>query len=95
MSPLPSVAVDAFVIDDENEAKAWSHGLTPEQVTAALSYPRRVRRNRTARRASHLLIGRDHRGQCIAVPIEPTTDPIVWRPVTAWPCKPSEWALLP
>lgn len=92
---MPSVVVDAFVIDEENEAKFWSHGLTPEQVIAVLYYPRRIRRNRKARRASHLLIGRGHLGQCLAVPIEPTADPTVLRPVTAWPCKPSEWALLP
>ena len=30
----------------------------------------------------------------IAAPILPTDDPYVWRPVTAWYCKPAEAAAL-
>lgn len=92
MSPI---AVDEFLIDDENEEKFWRHGLTVAQVNEVLDHPRRIGRNRRGRRASYLVIGRDERGQCIAVPIEPTYESNVWRPVTAWPCKPGEWALLP
>ena len=92
---MSTIVVDDFLIDDENEEKFWRHGLTAEQVTEVLDHPRRVRRNRRSRRASYLVIGRDQRGQCLAIPIEPTHDPTVWRPVTAWPCKPGEWALLP
>ena len=95
MPPLPTIVVDGFLIDDENEAKFWRHGLTAEQVTEVLDHPRRIRRNRRSRPASHLVIGRDERGQCLAIPIEPTHDPTVWRPVASWPCKPGKWALLP
>jgi hypothetical protein len=92
---VPEVSVDAFVIDDENSDKFWMHGLYPEEVAEVLLFPRVVRRNRKRRRASHLLIGRTERGECLAIPIEPTSNPRVWRPVTAWRCKPSEWAALP
>ena len=49
-----------------------------------------VTRNRQGRAASHVLIGYDGRGRCLAAPIAPTHDPTTWRVVTAWPCKPSE-----
>ena len=43
--------------------------------------------NRSKRRADRLVIGRDHGGNCIVVPVEPTRTPGVWRPVTAWRCS--------
>jgi hypothetical protein len=49
-----------------------------------------VVRHRAQRAASHLLIGEDTPGRCLAAPILPTDDPYTWRPLTAWPCKPSE-----
>jgi hypothetical protein len=42
-----------------------------------------------------LIIGRDRQDQCIAIPIEPTHDRTIWRPVTAWFCKGHEWGWLP
>ena len=89
------VVVNDFVIDDENVEKFWAHGLTPEQVLSILASPFKVKRNRKRRRASEKIIGRDAHGQCIAVPIERTAEAGTWRPVTAWPCKPSEWLELP
>jgi hypothetical protein len=53
-----------------------------------------IRRNRNQRRASHILVGRDRQGRCIAVPIEPTYSTTLWRPVTAWLCKPDEHSWL-
>lgn len=84
-----------FLIDDDNEPKFWHHGLTAESVLQVLDHQHRIKRNRKERRASHLVIGRDRQGQCMAIPIEPTHDPHVWRPVTAWPCKPYEADWLP
>lgn len=49
-----------------------------------------VTRNRRGRAASHILIGYDAHGRCLAAPIAPTHDPTIWRVITAWPCKPSE-----
>jgi hypothetical protein len=92
---VPGIAVVELVIDDENVEKFWQHGVLPEEVAEVLLFPRVVRRNRKERRASHLLIGRTRQGACLAIPIEPTTEIGVWRPVTAWRCKASEWALLP
>jgi hypothetical protein len=92
---VPEISVDELVFDDDNIEKFWHHGLQPEDVIEVLLVPRVVRRNRKERRASHILIGRTQRGDCLAIPIEPTTESRVWRPVTAWHCKSSEWALLP
>lgn len=50
--------------------------------------------NRGDRAASHILYGTDDHGQCLAIPIARTDDPYVWRPVTAWYCKPREAAIL-
>ena len=88
---MPEIVVERFFIDDDNIEKFWRHGFTLEQILQVLDSPRRrVKRNRSARRASHLVVGRDLSGRCIVIPIEPTYDPVVWRPVTAWPCKPGE-----
>jgi hypothetical protein len=92
---VPGIAVVELVIDDDNTEKFWQHGQNPEDVVEVLFFPRVVRRNRKERRASHILIGRTRQGWCLAMPIEPTAEVGVWRPVTAWRCKPSEWALLP
>ncbi|HET7035439.1 MAG TPA: hypothetical protein VFI42_07140, partial [Thermomicrobiaceae bacterium] len=73
----------------------WEHGITPEQVLSILEKPFTVKKNRKRRRASQKIIGRDEHGQCIAVPIERTDESGTWRPVTAWPCKPSKWRELP
>jgi hypothetical protein len=89
------IDVFAFVIDDENAEKFWAHGITERQVLDLLDGSIAIYRNRQGRRASHLIIGRDRSGMCLAVPIEPTHDPVVWRPITAWPCKDSERSRLP
>ena len=83
-----------FLIDAENEAKFAEHGLTSRQVVQVLDSPHLIVPNRRRCRATHIVIGRDHGGVCIAIPIEPTHDDAVWRPVTAWRCKASELARL-
>ena len=85
---MPIIA--GFLFDDDNVEKLAFHRLSDEQVDQVLDSPYLVARNRKDQRASLLVIGRDHRGLCIAIPVEPTSDPEVWRPVTAWPCKTSE-----
>ena len=91
---MSRIDIEAFAIDDDNEEKFASHGLTATRIVQVLDGPMVVVPNRKARRATYLLIGRDHGGGCIAIPIEPTFDPTVWRPVTAWPCKRHEQARL-
>jgi hypothetical protein len=92
---VSSPVVDDFLIDDDNEEKFWSHGLSASHVRQVLERSRTIRRNRKGRRATHQMIGRDRQGRCIAIPIEPTHAPTIWRPVTAWPCKASEHEMLP
>jgi hypothetical protein len=86
--------VDAFLFDDDNEEKFAVHGISGRQVFQVLDNPYVVVPNRQNRRALMLLIGQDNGGVCIAIPIEPTEEPGVWRPITAWPCKRNEQHLL-
>ncbi len=65
-----------------------------DDLTDMLARPHVVIRNRKGRAAPHILIGRDARGRCLAIPVAPTDHPYTWRAVTAWPCKPSEAAKL-
>jgi hypothetical protein len=88
------IVVHEFVIDPGNESKFWSHGLTKESVAQVLANFRVIVRNRKGRAADYMVVGRDHSGRCIAIPITPTHDPYVWRPATAWFCKRSEAAKL-
>jgi uncharacterized DUF497 family protein len=87
--------IEDFAFDEENEEEMAKHGISPEQLLQVLDGPYRVRKNRHQRRASHLILGRDRQSQCIAIPVEPTHVREIWRPVTAWFCKPHEWGWLP
>jgi hypothetical protein len=89
------IDVFSLVIDDDNSEKFWVHGITAEQVLDVLDGSVAIFRNRKGRRASHIIIGRDRGGMCLAIPIEPTQDPVVWRPITAWSCKESARSRLP
>ena len=91
---MSSPVVHTFVMDEDNMEKFAGHGLTEHQVDQVLDSPFVHYRNRSRRRADRLLIGRDHGGQCIVVPIEPTRVPGVWRPVTAWRCSDTDEARL-
>lgn len=92
---MPSIPrIVGFDFDDDNVEKFASHGLTDRRVSQVLDNEFVVVRNRTGRRSAYLVIGRDHGGACIAVPVEPTRWPGLWRPTTAWPCKYQERAAL-
>jgi len=91
---MADVLVEQFYWDDFNIDKVAQHSLRAEYVDEVLYGAYRVDENRASGRAPYLLIGRTEDGQCVAIPIEPTNDPAVWRPVTAWRCKPFEWARL-
>lgn len=92
MSRLPLIT--DFVIDDENTDKMSGHGIVPEQVRQVLDNRPAVVVNRKERRGLYQVIGRDNGGACITIPVEPTSDPEAWRPITAWYCKGSEEARL-
>lgn len=87
---MSSPRIEAFLIDDENEEKIATHGLSARQVSQVLDNVHLVLRNRRRRRGLYLVIGRDNGGACIAIPVEPTHEATLWRPITAWPCKSHE-----
>ncbi len=86
--------IKSFLFDDDNEGKMAFHGLTIRQVDQVLDNPHQIVPNRRARRGAFLVIGRDNGGAAITIPVEATHDPVVWRPITAWPSKPHEAAQL-
>lgn len=76
--------VEQLLFDDENEEKLWRHGLIPDDPLAVLEGRYRIARNKRGHRASFLIAGWDGQGRCVPIPIKPTHDPVIWRPVTAW-----------
>jgi uncharacterized DUF497 family protein len=91
---MPQVTVAEFQFSERAAAKMWEHGIDFAQLSEVLNHPRVAVRNRKNRAADYLLIGRDNSGRCITIPMLPTDDPYLWRPITAWYCKPSEAAKL-
>lgn len=91
---MARIEIVGFDLTDTAEAKFWTHGIRPEQVEAVLDRRWSVIRNRPDRAAPFVLIGRDEQGRCLAIPIMPTNDRLIWRPITAWYCKSSEAAKL-
>lgn len=87
---MSTPTVEGFQFDDDNSQKFGAHGLTDRQVDQILDNEFLVVPNRRSRRGSYLLLGTDNGGACIAVPIEPTAESGIWRPITAWPCKQAE-----
>ncbi len=91
---MPRIRIDDLRISERAESKFWTHGISRDQVYEMLQNERVVIENRTNRAAKHIMIGRDNNNRCIAVPVLPTDDPGVWRPITAWYCKSGEAAKL-
>jgi hypothetical protein len=91
---MARIAIVDFAISDRAESKMWAHGVTREQILQLLRNRLVVVANRKNRAAGHVVIGRDDNDRCIAIPVLPTDDPAVWRPITAWYCKPGEIARL-
>jgi uncharacterized DUF497 family protein len=91
---VPRISVKDFEFSERAESKMWEHGIEFSQLYEVLDHRHVVKRNRKDRVAEYFLIGRDNNGHCIAIPVMRTDDPYVWRPVTAWYCKPAEAALL-
>ena len=91
---MSSPRIEALLFDEDNEAKFAAHNLTTRQVDQVLDNEFVVVRNRRRRRGLYLIIGRDHGGLYLSIPVETTVQNGLWRPVTAWPSKPSEIAKL-
>lgn len=91
---MSSPVIEEFLIDDLNETKISSHGLSVRQTIQVLENKHIIIPNRKHRRGLYLVIGMDNGGNCIAIPVERTYDSRLWRPITAWFCKDSERTLL-
>ena len=91
---MSNPSITGFLFDDDNEAKMARHGISPRQVSQILDGEHVIVSNRGKRRGLYLFIGQDHGGACISVPVEPTHDRALWRPITAWPSKKHERARL-
>jgi len=82
--------VRELVFDAVNEAKFANHSVTVIDVLDVLELKPRFFVNRRARRASHVMVGSNHAGRVLVVPIEDWGRG-VWRPVTAFDA--SGWQL--
>lgn len=91
---MARITVADFAVGGRTEDKLWSHGITTDQLYQTLDRHYVVIRNRKNRATEYFFLGRENSGRCLAVPILPTDDPYLWRPVTAWYCKSAEAALL-
>ena len=88
------ISILDFEFSEWTEAKFWRHGISRRQIREMLHNRMIVTTNRKNRAADFMVIGRDDSGRCIATPILPTNHPAIWRPISAWYCKPSEAAKL-
>ena len=88
------IQVLGFRYDARNVGKMAVHGVSPRLLDETLEAHYVTPRNRRGRRGLYIFIGTDYEGNCIAAPIQPTDEPGIWRPVTAWYCKPWEWSRL-
>lgn len=91
---MPPVRVARLVYSGRAIDKMWEHRIISDQIDAVLPGRSIIVRNRRNRAAPYVLIGRDDQGRCLTIPIVPTEDPLVWRAITAWYCKPSDAAKL-
>ena len=79
--------IEEFPIDDDNEEKIANHLVDGDQDSPDTRQRPCHTFEQDGAAGLYLVLGRDHGGACIAVPIEPTHQYSVWRPITAWPCK--------
>jgi hypothetical protein len=91
---MPPIQVIQFVYSGRALDKMWGHGIIQKQTDSVLLGRSVIIRNRPHRAAPYVLIGRDEQGLCLTIPIVPTNDPLIWRVITAWFCKPCEVAKL-
>ena len=93
---MSSVIITEFLFDEENVEKFAAHGLSDFQVDQILDNQSITLPNcrQDVHRAAYIVIGRDHGGAPITVPVEPTHIASLWRPVTAWRSQGWELAIL-
>ena len=85
--------VTGFIFDDRALDKMAAHGISERRAFQVLEERHIIVPNRKGQAAPYLVIGRDRGGAYITLPVFPTWDEELWRPVTAWPSKDREKAL--
>ena len=91
---MARISILDLILTDHAANALDDRGILPEDLYAVIDSLYVVIRNRRGRAASHVLIGYDPYGRCLAAPIARTDQPRVWPVITVWPCKPSEVARL-
>ncbi|WP_258347429.1 DUF4258 domain-containing protein [Saccharopolyspora gregorii] len=76
--------IESIEWDDANLEHATRHGVSADEIDQAISNPTKVARNKRARAASHLLLGRTRGGRPILVAIAYDEPSSTVRPITAW-----------
>lgn len=90
---MARITVAALIITNAAADHMWErHLIDTEQVREILDGRYKVIPNHGD--APYRLLGRDAQGRCIAAPIYPTDDPIVWMAVSAWYCDKEEQMIL-
>ena len=83
-----------LVISWRAEEKLWARHISADQAQQVLTNEHIVVSKKEGATASHLLIGRDHGGRCLTLPMVETSDRGTWAVVTGWPSAPREEARL-
>ena len=91
---MPRITVLDFQISERAASKMKDRNIVVDDLYDVIDSDYEVVPNRSGHPAPYVLIGRDRSGRCLAIPVAPTHDPYVWRPITAWKCKPRETAKL-
>lgn len=76
--------IESFDWDEENAGHVARHGLVPDQLEDLVDGRYVVLRNKRDGAGEFRIIGRDRGGRLVTVVIVSTSNPRVWRPVTAW-----------
>jgi hypothetical protein len=83
--------IEEFDFDEDDLAHCAAYGVYPLDLYDALDSSEWVLiPNKRGMAGSHLFIGRTRSGRIITAPISETAEWGVWRPISAWPAKPSE-----
>ena len=80
---MPTIAVEGFYFDEQNQAKLASHDVTIREAYQVLETAPRALRNHS-QGAPWVIIGPTASGRMLTLPIDPTDDPGIWRPRTGY-----------
>ncbi|MDQ2653752.1 MAG: hypothetical protein M3Z20_12015 [Chloroflexota bacterium] len=90
---MANITVAALIIETHTEDHIWErHRIADVQVYALIEGRYKVIPNHGT--APYRLIGHDYQGRCLAAPIAPTYDPLVWTVASAWYCDKEEQMIL-